>query len=824
MPSTVVALRESYVLLRGEGDRLAELFFRRLCQQLPRLTGLMNRSDPSEIRQQFVQSLALVVRWIDQPAALQRYVDELRVRLSLVRWSPADWQAARGVLLGLLADVLDTAWTPDVQSAWTAAADLVLERLLTADERPAAVAISTLAASRPTDTTRSPRLRTLTTSTTPEPTEPNMDIDTLHQNSDLQINQTPATASALPRRFVEQAPLPIVLCDSQGDVQFLNRAARLLFQQAASDLRVTQETLESGSLRLLREALPGLSELKPSAGVQEFQSQLAGRSYRVTVVSLTGQEAPGAATALMFHDATAQHEAEKRAAESASLLQAIDKSQAVIEFDLEGTILNANQNFLATVGYRLTEIQGKHHSLFVDESYKASPEYQQFWERLRAGEFVAGEFRRIGKGGREVWIQASYNPVLNAEGTVVKVVKYAMDVTAQVQFRRESSWLKSALEAMPINMMMANRNLELTYLNKATLTTLRGLQHLLPKPVDQLMGTSIDLFHKQPEHQRRLLADPKNLPHRAKVKLGPETLDLLVSPVYDADGHYAGPMVTWSVLTQQVKLSEEVRTVASAVSAASAKLQTGCETMSATAEETSRQAQAVSAASEQATRNVETVAAAAEQLSKSIDEISRHVLDASRMTEVAVHESNRTNVSIQELEGASKEIGQVIKVITSIAQQTNLLALNATIEAARAGEAGKGFAVVANEVKELARQTAKATEEISQKIEAIQSSSGVAVGAISSIGESIRRINEISTTIASAVQQQTAATSEISRNVSEAARGTSEVSSNIVSVAEAAHASGRSVAEMLRSATEVDHQSQALNRALTEFLGSDRAA
>jgi methyl-accepting chemotaxis protein len=814
MADMAATLRESHVLLHSEGERLAELFLRRLCQELPQLTGLLNRRDPTGIRQQLVQALALVVRWIDQPTALQRYADELRVRLSLVRLSPADWHSARQVLLGLLADVLDAAWTSDVESAWTTAANHVLAMLVTTDGQSTPVAVSALSSSRPTAAATSLRLRTLPSSITPEPTEPNMAADLLHQNSDLQSNHAPATGGTLPPSFVEQAPLPIILCDSQGDVQLLNRAAKLLFQQAARDLRVTPETLESGSLRLLREAVPGLANLKPSVDVQQFQTELAGRSYRITVVPLPGHEARSAATVLLFHDTTELHEAQQRVAESTGLLQAIDKSQAVIEFELDGTILHANRNFLTTVGYRLNEIQGKHHSLFVDEAYRNSPEYQQFWERLRSGEFVAGEFRRVGKGGREIWIQASYNPVLNADGSVVKVVKYAMDVTAQVQLRRESSWLKSALEAMPINVMLANRNLELTYLNKST----------LPKPVDQLLGTSIDLFHKQPEHQRRLLADPKNLPHRAKVKLGPETLDLLVSPVYDADGNYAGPMVTWSVLTQQVKLSEEVRTVASAVSAASAKLQTGCETMSATAEETSRQAQAVSAASEQATRNVETVAAAAEQLSKSIDEISRHVLDASRMTEVAVHESNRTNVSIQELEGASKEIGQVIKVITSIAQQTNLLALNATIEAARAGEAGKGFAVVANEVKELARQTAKATEEISQKIEAIQSSSGVAVGAITSIGESIRRINEISTTIASAVQQQTAATSEISRNVSEAARGTAEVSSNIVSVAEAAHASGRSVAEMLRSATEVDHQSQTLNRALTEFLGTDRAA
>lgn len=193
------------------------------------------------------------------------------------------------------------------------------------------------------------------------------------------------------------------------------------------------------------------------------------------------------------------------------------------------------------------------------------------------------------------------------------------------------------------------------------------------------------------------------------------------------------------------------------------------------------------------------------------------------MTAMAVSQANQTNDRIKDLGESSAEIGQVIKVITSIAQQTNLLALNATIEAARAGEAGKGFAVVANEVKELARQTAKATEEISQKIEAIQSSTGGAITAIKSIGETISKINEISTTIASAVEEQSAATSEISRNVAEAAKGTAEVSNNITGVSQAADEAGRSAGDILAAASGLSQESVKLDAVATKFLERMRA-
>lgn len=236
------------------------------------------------------------------------------------------------------------------------------------------------------------------------------------------------------------------------------------------------------------------------------------------------------------------------------------------------------------------------------------------------------------------------------------------------------------------------------------------------------------------------------------------------------------------------RVSRSVGASAVALGAASSELSAVSTQMSAGADETAAQAGVVSAAAEQVSSNVSTVASAVEELGASISEIAGHASEATRVASRAVDAAETTNHTITKLGASSAEIGQVIEVITSIAEQTNLLALNATIEAARAGEAGKGFAVVANEVKELAKQTAVATEQIGTKIAAIQTDTSGAVEAIAEISEIIGRVADLQTTIAAAVEEQTATTNEISRSVTEAARGSSEIAENITSVAMAARA------------------------------------
>ena len=272
------------------------------------------------------------------------------------------------------------------------------------------------------------------------------------------------------------------------------------------------------------------------------------------------------------------------------------------------------------------------------------------------------------------------------------------------------------------------------------------------------------------------------------------------------------------------RFEAQVGKVVTEVSGAANQLQSTAGAMSATAEETSRQATAVAAAAEQASANVQTVASAAEELASSIAEIGRQVTQSSRISQNAVEAARTTDAKVQSLAEAANKIGEVVSLINDIASQTNLLALNATIEAARAGEAGKGFAVVAAEVKSLATQTAKATEEIAGQIGSIQTSTGDAVQAIQGIGKTIAEISEIASTIASAVEEQGAATREIAGNVQQAAAGTKDVTGNIGGVTQAASETGQATGQVLSAANTLVQHGEALKREVDDFLTTVRAA
>jgi methyl-accepting chemotaxis protein len=363
-------------------------------------------------------------------------------------------------------------------------------------------------------------------------------------------------------------------------------------------------------------------------------------------------------------------------------------------------------------------------------------------------------------------------------------------------------------------------------MNPAATDLFRKIQSFLPCPVDNMIGQCIDIFHKDAAHQRKLLSTRSNLPMTANFVADDHQIEFTAHAIDNHSGEWDSIMVSWNDVSEQHQLAADfegsVAIMVNDLIEASVGMQASSESLSATAEQSTTQTESVAHSSTEANENVMTVASAAEELTASITEITRQVRNAVDMSGQAVEEAEITNQNVAKLASVSEEIGQVIRVITDIAEQTNLLALNASIEAARAGDAGRGFAVVAGEVKELANQTAKATETIAGQISSIQKESDGAAKAIGHIGETIQKMNVINQAISAATEEQNEATREIAQSVQYASDATQRVTEAIASVTEASQETGKAAGDVLLASTDIRQKGEGLSQRVRDFLAELR--
>jgi len=547
-----------------------------------------------------------------------------------------------------------------------------------------------------------------------------------------------------------------------------------------------------------------------------------------------------------------------RQSELVDIMDALNLSQAIIEFEPDGTILTANENFLSTTGYKLSEIAGKHHRIFMHPEDATHDNYRRFWEKLAGGEYVSAECRRRTKAGEEIWLQASYNPILDGRGVPYKVIKIATDITREqlekASAESQSDAIRRAQGVIEFDLDGTILEANDKYLDTVgySLNEVTGKHHRIL--VDAATRQSVEYRELWETLNRGDFVSGQFL--RIRKDGSPVWIQATYNPVFDPNGKprkvikYATDISEQKQHEQNLnELLEEATKVLTGIARGDlthrmhgqykSQLSTLSDSINQTigqlqvtigqliddtmnlrhgsqslisinteaynaANQTARQSEQTSLNANHVSSTVDSVAKALEEMVTSIKEVSRNSLDAVTVAVKAVELSDDAKANVTQLAESSNDIGAVIKVINSIADQTNLLALNATIEAARAGEAGKGFAVVANEVKELAKGTARATEEVSQKISKIQSDSQSAARIINEISEIIETISSTQKSISTTVEEQRAVSADISRSINETASGTTEIANSVSDTSEVA-----------RKSLECAEQSQATARELS---------
>ena len=526
----------------------------------------------------------------------------------------------------------------------------------------------------------------------------------------------------------------VMVADADLKILYLNRAVNELLREAEADIRkdlpkFSVATLVGSNIDVFHKNPQHQRRMLASLdAIHRATINVGGRSFDLAVTPLKDKAGRRVGFVVEWADATIRLQNLEYAAQA----QAISRAQAVIEFKMDGTVVTANENFLRALGYTLPEIVGKHHSMFVVAGERDSAAYREFWAKLNRGEYEAAEYKRIGKGGKEVWILASYNPVIDQNGKPVKVVKFATDITAQ---KLRNADLAGQIAAIAKSQAVIEFNMDGSIIT-ANDNFLKALGYTLHEIQNKHHSMFVDPDERGGAGYREFWAALNRGEFQSGEfkRIGKGGKDVWIQATYNP------------ILDMNGKPFKVVKYAADTTTQVIARLQ-----------------------GEKVSNMMGQVAAGAEELNASVREISEAMSKSKETAATAVDQVEGADQQAQRLSAAAESMRSIVQLIGDITGQINLLALNATIELARAGEAGRGFAVVAAEVKNLANQAKQATDKIEQEIGNLNGISGDVVSALNTIKKAIQNVSEYVTSTAAAVEEQSAVTGEMTTSMQRAA-------------------------------------------------------
>ena len=678
-------------------------------------------------------------------------------------------------------------------------------------------------------------------------------VEKTQQLSDL--NQREDALLAI-KSAMDNTSSAIMMIDRDFIVTYVNEATIKLFTENASEFKTAYPNFDTSKIMgtcidVFHKNPAHQRKMLAETSRLPFKTDIKVGSLTVALYVTATHDKNGKHTGnvLEWRDVTAERRKSLEDAEAAGQIKAINKIQGVIEFDLLGNVISVNENFLGYVGYSAKEMVGQHHSMLVDSAVKNSPEYKTLWEKLGRGEADMGLYKNLSKSGKDVWVQGSYNPIMDNNGKLFRIMKYATNVTADIEKELENTrkaafamQIKSTLEAASINMMMADNDGFIRYMNPSTEKFMQAsasnFKKVLPNfDPNKIIDQNFDIFHKNPAHQRNLLSSLTG-PYSVTLPLGDLFVKLSANPIYDEGKNRIGSVLEWLDVTLEKHAEMQMGAIIESAVAgdvrerlnpagkneATAKTMVGINTLLDKLTEVVSQVRDAgetinTAASEIATGNndlsnrTEQQASSLEETASSMEELASTVKqnaeNAKQANQLAVAASGvaikggevvgQVVNTMSAINSSAKKIEDIISVIDGIAFQTNILALNAAVEAARAGEQGRGFAVVAGEVRNLAQRSATAAKEIKELIVDSVNKTAEGTSQVEKAGETMQEI-------VSSVQRVTDIMGEITAASQEQSSGIDQVNNAITSMDEVTQQNAALVEEAAAAAESLVEQ------------------